>query len=60
MLMTAYTSSQLGALIESSCVRGSNDALRYRDVVLRVLLNLEEPEHHMLVMEVSLKLMKGK
>ncbi|OJD21125.1 hypothetical protein ACJ73_07536 [Blastomyces percursus] len=33
MLMTAYTSSRPGALIESGCARGSNDALRYRDVV---------------------------
>lgn len=60
MLMTAYTLSQPGALIESSCIHSSNDALHYRDVVLRILLNLEEPEHHMLMMEVSLKFMKGK
>ncbi|KAL2371979.1 hypothetical protein RJZ57_003587, partial [Blastomyces gilchristii] len=34
MLMTAYMSSRPGVLIESSCVRGSNNALRYRDVAL--------------------------
>ncbi|OJD25540.1 hypothetical protein ACJ73_03093 [Blastomyces percursus] len=60
MLMTAYTSSRPGALIESGCVRGSNDALRYRDVVLRVIPNPEEPERHVLVMEVTLMFMKGK
>ncbi|QSS59407.1 hypothetical protein I7I51_08842 [Histoplasma capsulatum] len=51
MLMTAYMSSRPGALIESGCVRGSNDALRYRDVVLRVIPNPEEPGRHVLVME---------
>ncbi|KAK2786804.1 hypothetical protein FQN53_006101 [Emmonsiellopsis sp. PD_33] len=51
MLMTAYTSSRPGALIESGCVRGSNDALQYRDVVLRVIPNLEDPERHVLVIE---------
>jgi hypothetical protein len=60
LLMTAYTSSRPGALIESSCVRGSNDTLRFRDVVLRVLPNPEEPENHVLVMEMTLLFMKGK
>ncbi|KAK2800863.1 hypothetical protein FQN51_005798 [Onygenales sp. PD_10] len=60
MLMTAYTSSRPGALIESGCVRGSNDALQYRDVVLRVIPNLEDPERHVLVIEVTLMFMKGK
>ncbi|EDN08847.1 hypothetical protein I7I51_00505 [Histoplasma capsulatum] len=60
MLMTAYTSSRPGALTESGCVRGSNDALRYRDVVLRVIPNPEELERHVLVMEVTLMFMKGK
>ncbi|PGH23708.1 hypothetical protein AJ80_02314 [Polytolypa hystricis UAMH7299] len=60
MLMTAYTSSRPGALIESGCARGSNDALRYRDVVLRVIPNPDEPHRHVLVMEVTLMFMKGK
>ncbi|EQL29130.1 hypothetical protein BDFG_08197 [Blastomyces dermatitidis ATCC 26199] len=60
MLMAAYTSSRPGALIESGCVRGSNNALRYRDVVLRVIPNPEEPGRHVLVMEVTLMFMKGK
>jgi hypothetical protein len=58
LLMTAYTSSRPGALIKSSCVRGSNDALCYGDVVLRVLPNPEEPERYILVMEVTLRFMK--
>ncbi|OJD24725.1 hypothetical protein ACJ73_03904 [Blastomyces percursus] len=60
MLITAYTSSRPGALIKSSCVQGSNDALRYRDVVLHVIPNPEEPGRHVLVMEVILMFMKGK
>ncbi|OJD13734.1 hypothetical protein ACJ73_09169 [Blastomyces percursus] len=60
MLATAYTSSRPGTLIESGCARGSNDALRYRDVVLRVIPNPEQPDRHVLVMEVTLMYMKGK
>jgi uncharacterized protein DUF3435 len=56
MLMTAYTSSRPGALIESGCVRDSNDALQYRDMVLRIIPNPEKPERHVLVMEATLML----
>ncbi|OJD23960.1 hypothetical protein ACJ73_04688 [Blastomyces percursus] len=60
MLMIAYTSSRPGALIESGCLRGSNDALCYKDIVLRVIPNPDQPGRHILVMEVSLLFMKGK
>jgi uncharacterized protein DUF3435 len=60
ILMTAYTSSRPGALIESGCLRGSNDSLCYKDVVLRVLPNPVELTRHLVVMEVSLLFMKGK
>ncbi|EER43199.1 FluG protein [Histoplasma capsulatum H143] len=60
ILMTAYMSSRPGVLIESGCVRGSNDALQYRDVVLCVIPNPEDLECHILVMEVTLMFMKGK
>ncbi|OJD26944.1 hypothetical protein ACJ73_01667 [Blastomyces percursus] len=60
MLMIAYTSSRPGALIESGCLRGSNDALCYKDIVLRVIPNPDQPSRHILVMEVSLLFMKGK
>ncbi|OJD22154.1 hypothetical protein ACJ73_06498 [Blastomyces percursus] len=60
MLMVAYTSSRPGALIESGCLRGSNDALCYKDIVLRVIPNPDQPVRHILGMEVSLLFMKGK
>jgi Protein of unknown function (DUF3435) len=31
ILITAFTASRPGALVESGCARGSNEALRYRD-----------------------------
>ncbi|OJD09861.1 hypothetical protein ACJ73_10049 [Blastomyces percursus] len=60
MLFIAYTSTRPGALIESGCLRGSNDALCYKDIVLRVIPNPDQPDRHVLVMEVSLMFMKGK
>ena len=60
MLMTAFTASRPGALIESGCLRGSNETLCYKDVVLRVLPSPSEPSRHVLAMEVSLFFMKGK
>ncbi|EDN08839.1 FluG domain-containing protein [Histoplasma capsulatum] len=60
MLFIAYTSTRPGALIESGCLRGSNDALCYKDIVLRVIPNPDQPDRHVLVMEVSLLFMKGK
>lgn len=59
ILMTAFTASRPGALVESSCARGSNEALRYRDVVLRVLANPNSNDR-ILAMEVSLHFMKGR
>jgi Protein of unknown function (DUF3435) len=50
--MIAFTASRPGALIESGCLRGSNEALCYKDVVLRVLPNPSDPHRHVLAMEV--------
>jgi uncharacterized protein DUF3435 len=60
MLVIAYTSTRPGALIESGCLHGSNDALCYKDIVLRVIPNPHQLDQHVLVMEVSLLFMKGK
>ncbi|ODH50301.1 hypothetical protein GX48_03573 [Paracoccidioides brasiliensis] len=60
MLFIAYTSTRPRALIESGCLHGSNDALCYKDIVLRVIPNPDQPDWHVLVMEVSLMFMKGK
>ncbi|KAL1963643.1 hypothetical protein VTN77DRAFT_7964 [Rasamsonia byssochlamydoides] len=46
ILMIASTASRPGALIESGCLRGSNDALCYKDVALRVLPNPAESQRH--------------
>ncbi|OJD22352.1 hypothetical protein ACJ73_06295 [Blastomyces percursus] len=58
MLFIAYTSMRPGALIKSGCLRGSNDALCYKDIVLRVIPNPDQLDRHVLVMEVSLTFMK--
>lgn len=58
--MIAHTSSRPDALIERGCLRGSNDALCYKDIVLHVIPNPNQPDRHVLVMEVSLHFMKGK
>ena len=60
ILMTAFTASRPGALVESGCAHGSNEALRYRDVVLRVLPNPGNSNDRILAMEVSLHFMKGR
>ncbi|KAN0071789.1 Protein of unknown function (DUF3435) domain containing protein [Elaphomyces granulatus] len=57
MLFITYTT---GALIESGCLRGSNDTLCYKDIVLRVVPNPYQLDRHVLVMEVALLFMKGK
>jgi Protein of unknown function (DUF3435) len=59
MLLIAYTSSRPGALVEGSYVRDSNEALCYRDVVLRVLPNPDDPYRNIVAMEVMLRYLKG-
>src|SRR6266480_5477491 len=39
LLLYAYTGSRPGAIIDSGCARGSNRALRYRDVELMLIPN---------------------
>jgi Protein of unknown function (DUF3435) len=58
-LDASFTAYRPGALVESSCARGSNEALRYRYVVLRVLANPNSNDR-ILAMEVSLHFMKGR
>jgi len=59
LLMIAYTASRPGALVESGCLRGSNEVLYYKDIRLLVIENPKEPGHNLLVMEVTLLFMKG-
>ncbi|KAI9766747.1 MAG: hypothetical protein M1839_004778 [Geoglossum umbratile] len=53
LLMIAYTSSRPGALIESESLRGSNEALCYKNVRVLVIKNPYEPDYNMIVMEVT-------
>lgn len=48
-----------GTIIESGCYRGTNEALLYRDVVLRLVRDPENPSQMVLLMEVTVKLWKG-
>ena len=60
LLFLAYTGAKPGAIVESSAggIRGSNEALLYRDVKLRLL----QPSGNapLLVLEVTIRLDKGK
>ena len=60
LLFLAYTGARPGAIVESGCggIRGTNEALLYGDVKLRLL----QPHNHvpLLVLEVTIQLNKGK
>lgn len=58
LLLTAYTSSRAGALVESAMYPGTNEGLHYKDVQLGLFRAYEgaEPE---LAMEVTLRFTKG-
>lgn len=58
--MIAYTSSRPGAIIESGCYSGTNEALRYKDVRVTVVRNPDEIGNNVMVMEIDILLMKGK
>lgn len=58
-LLIALTTVRPGALVESGCYRGSNEALLYRDVTLRVIRDPEDCRRTVLLMEVTVKLWKG-
>ncbi len=55
-------SSRSSVLIESSAdgIRGSGDALRYRDVKLTLIRNPMTEGKNVLILKITLLLMKGK
>jgi len=59
LLMMAYTSSRPGAIVESGCAKGSNEALCYKDVKILVIPAPDGAYRDKLVMTVSLRYMKG-
>lgn len=59
LLLTAYTSSRPGALIEASCAPGSNECITYNDIRILVIRNPEESTTNIVVMEITLRYTKG-
>ena len=58
-LLIALTTVRQGAIIESSSYYGTNEALLYRDVTLRLVRDPIEPSQTVLLMEVTIRLWKG-
>lgn len=59
LLLTAYTSSRPGTLVECGMYAGSNEGLHYRDVRLSLLPNPVSEDGNVLVMEVTCRFVKG-
>ncbi|KAI9773157.1 MAG: hypothetical protein M1840_008278 [Geoglossum simile] len=59
LLMMAYTSSRPGAIVESGCAKGSNEALCYKDVKILVIPGSDGAYRDTLVMTITLRYMKG-
>lgn len=59
MLLTAYTSSRPGALVEASCAPGSNECITYNDIRILVIRNPEESMRNVVVMEITFRYTKG-
>ncbi|KAL6712955.1 hypothetical protein ACLMJK_009510 [Lecanora helva] len=57
--LIALTTVRPGSLVESSCYRNSNEALRYQDVVLRLVRDPLDQSQSILLMEVTVRLWKG-
>lgn len=58
-LLVAPTTVRPGAIVESGCHRGTNETLLYRDMVLRLVRDPENPSQTVLLMQVTVKLWKG-
>lgn len=58
--IAAFTASRPGAVIESSCARDSNRALKYRHCELKLIENPENTgKRHIWVLEITLVYLKG-
>jgi hypothetical protein len=57
--LAGYTSTRIGTMVVSSCYKGENDCLRYKDFQLSLLRNPVKEEGDVLVLEVTLTLQKG-
>ena len=59
LLLIALTTVRPGALVESNGYRESNEALLYKNVVLRLVRDPENPKQTVLLMEVTVMLWRG-
>ena len=62
LLIIAFTGSRPGAVVESGTagLRGSNEALRYRDIKIMVLQADKDQEEALLIVEVTFMFIKGR
>lgn len=58
-LLIALTSVRPGGIVESGCYRGTNEALLYKNVVLRLVRDPEDRSQTVLLMAVIIVLWKG-
>ena len=58
-LLIALTSVRPGGIIESGCYRGSDEALLYRNVTLRLIRDFEDRSQTVLLVAVTVVLWKG-
>ncbi|KAF8250945.1 hypothetical protein K440DRAFT_113864 [Wilcoxina mikolae CBS 423.85] len=59
ILLTAYTSSRPGTLVECGLYAGTNEGLHYRDIRLSLLRNPVLKDGDVLVLEVTCRFIKG-
>ena len=60
MMLMAFTASRPGTLIESNWAKGTNEALRYKDVSLTMIPNPITEGGPVIVMEITCWFMKGR
>jgi hypothetical protein len=60
ILLCAGTSSRPGTVVEGSGYRGTNDALKYRDIKVHLVRDPDNPERKFVLALVTLRLFKGK
>ena len=62
LLIIAFTSTRPGAIIKSGCdgIRGTNEALPYKDIKIKVLQPNDRSIKSFLIVEITLLFMKGR
>lgn len=58
LLLSAFTSSRPGAILESGCAKGSNQALQYCDVELMLVPNPISGRRDLWIMKVTFVFLK--